>query len=425
MKLQTLAEAERYLEGFLNLERAHAFDYERLGLARIRALLEALGHPEVGLPCVHIAGSTGKGTVALALESLLLAAGQRVGTYTSPHLETWRERFRVGGEPVSESQLDSTLRELLPAAERLRRDPDLRPSFFDVSTALALLLFRELGVDAGVIEVGLGGRLDSTNVIHPRVSVLTSVQLEHTDKLGSTLEKIAFEKAGIMRARVPLVYGPLSSEALAVVMARAVAEDTPLYEVSSEVVEESERGLRLRLADGREIFAPVLGRHQATNLALAVSAAEQFLGRDVEADVLKRLGWLKLPARVERFGDLILDCAHTPDSARALRDTLQAIWPDRRWVLVVSISSDKDAARLLAELAPRTRAAVITLAEPLRSAPPETLAPLARAVGIETVETCDDPSRALARARAWLRPGEALVVTGSVYLAGALRSSLT
>ena len=425
MKIETLAEAEHYLEGFVNLERTRAFDYERLGLARIRALLEALGHPEAGLPCVHIAGSTGKGSVALAVESLLLAAGRRVGTYTSPHLESWRERFRVGGRPVSEFQLVAALRQLLPAAERLRRDPELRPSFFDVSTALALLLFRELGVDAGVIEVGLGGRLDSTNTIQPRVSVLTSIQLEHTDKLGSTLEKIALEKAGILRPRVPLVHGPLPSEALAAVMARAVVEDTPVDEVSPDVIEESERGLRLRLVDGREVFAPILGRHQATNLALAVRAAEHFLDRPTRPEELKRLATLELPARIERFGDVILDCAHTPGSARALREAVDVIWPGRRWVLVVSISSDKDAAGLLEELAPRTRAVVITLAEPLRSAPPETLAPLAGSAGIETVETCDDPRQALERARAWRRPDEALVVTGSVYLAGALRSSLT
>ncbi len=425
MKIETLADAERYLEGFLNLERTREFDYERLGLSRIRALLDALGHPETGLPCLHIAGSKGKGSVALAAESLLLAAGQRVGTYTSPHLESWRERFRVGGRPVAASQLVAALRQLQPAAERLRRDEDLRPSFFDLSTALALLLFREIGVDGAVIEVGLGGRLDSTNVVQSRVSVLTSVQLEHTDKLGPTLEKIAFEKAGILRARVPLVHAPLPPDALAVVMARAVAEDTPLEEVSPADVELDERGLRLRLADGREVFAPLLGRHQATNLALAIRAAEHFLGRSVVPDELKRLGSLRLPARIERFGEIILDCSHTPDSARALREALQAIWPGRPWVLVVSISQDKDAARVLEELAPPARAALITFAEPLRSAPPETLAPLARAAGIETVATCSDPRQALERARAWLRPGEMLVLTGSIYLAGALRPCLT
>lgn len=425
MELQTLTDAEHYLEGFLNLERTRGFDYERLGLSRIRALLEAVGHPEEGLPCVHIAGSKGKGSVALAVESLLLGAGLRIGTYTSPHLETWQERFRIGGAPVAESQLVAALRRLQAAAERQRADPDLRPSFFDVSTALALLLFREAGVDAAVVEVGLGGRLDSTNVVESRVSVLTSVQLEHTDKLGSTLEKIAREKAGILRSGVPLVYAPLAHEAMAAVMARAVAENTPLDEVSPAHSELSERGLRLRLSDKREVFAPVLGRCQATNLALAIRAVEQFLGRSLLSHELKSLEGLRLPARIERFGQVVLDSAHTPDSARELRETLQVIWPERSWVLVVSISRDKDAAQVIEELAPPTRAAVITRAEPLRSESPEALAALARAAGIEQVVVRSDPKRALAWAREQLCPGEALVLTGSVYLAGALRSSLT
>lgn len=425
MEIQTLTDAERYLEGFLNLERTRDFDYERLGLARIRALLDALGRPQEGLACVHIAGSKGKGSVALAAESLLLAAGQRVGTYTSPHLESWRERFRVDGAPVAEDRLVAVLRALQPVAERLRRDPDLRPSFFDVSTALALLVFRDAGVDAGVVEVGLGGRLDSTNVIQPRVSVLTSVQLEHTDKLGSTLEQIALEKAGILRPGVPLVHGPLPPEALAAVMARAIAENTPVEEVCAGKVELSEQGLQMRLGNGQEVSASVFGAHQATNLALAARAVEYFLGRSLGSDELKQLGSLRLPARIERFGDVILDCSHSPDSARALRETLLAIWPERAWVLVVSISRDKDAAGVLHELAPPTRAALITCAEPLRSEDPEALAPLAWAAGIEQVETCSQPGEALKQARRWLAPGELLVLTGSVYLAGAVRASLT
>ena len=425
MELRTLADAERYLEEFLNLERTQTFDYERLGLARITALLDALGHPERGLPCVHIAGSKGKGSVALMLECLLRAGGQSVGTYTSPHLESWCERFRIGGVPIEGKRLAATLQALQPALERLRQDPLLCPSFFDVCTALALQLFRDCAVDVGVIEVGLGGRLDSTNVVEPRVSVLTSVQLEHTDKLGSTLEQIALEKAGILRAQVPLLHGVLAPEALAAVMARAVAENTVLEEVRLAHVELEETGLWLGLVDGRVIRAPLCGRHQAANLALAIRAAECFLERSLTAGELARLESLRLPARIERFGDVILDCAHSPDSARALREALQALWPERPWQLVVSISRDKDAAGILYELASPTRAAVISRAEPLRSQNPDALVPLARAAGIETVETCADPAEALKRAREALQPGELLVVTGSVYLAGAVRPLLT
>ena len=424
MELRTLADAERYLNGLINLERTREFNYERLGLGRIRALLDLVGRPEEGLPCVHIAGSKGKGSVALAVETILIAAGQRVGTYTSPHLESWRERFRIAAQPVAEEQLLSTLRELRPAVERLRQDPQLRPSFFDVSTALGLLLFKTADVDAGVIEVGLGGRLDSTNVVQPRASVLTTVQLEHTDKLGTTLEEIAFEKAGILRAGVPLVCGVLSPGAAGTVVARAVAADTPLEEVRARDVAQSEKGIRLCLPDGRELTSPVLGRHQADNLALAVRAAECFLGRGLSSGELRSLETLRLPARIERFGNVILDCAHTPDSARALRETLQEIWPERAWVLVVCISRDKDVASILSELAPPTRTAIITRAERMRSADPESLVPWARAAGIQQLDVCSDPHSAVKQARGLLGAEDMLVLTGSIYFAGEIRPHL-
>jgi dihydrofolate synthase/folylpolyglutamate synthase len=424
VRLETLNDAERYLEGLINLERVRHFDYEKLGLARIRALLEAIGHPERGLPCVHIAGSKGKGSVALMTEALLVAAGRRVGTFTSPHLRSWVERFRIDAEPVAPGQLVSTLRTLVPAVERLRADAELRPSFFDVSTALALALFRELRVDAAVVEVGLGGRLDSTNVVEPRVSLLTAVQLEHTDKLGTTLEAIAGEKAGIARPGVPFLHGPLPADALAALFARAVAEDVPLEEVEAAEVRLIPAGTLLRVEPHARVRVQALGAHQATNAALAIRASESFLERRLRPAELTALERVRLPARIEPIGDTILDCAHTPDSARALRHTLATLWPERRWVLVVSISRDKDAAGILSELAPQAHACVLTHAEGVRSLAPESLVPLAWAAGIEQVEAVRDPHRALARARARRQPTDLLVVSGSLYLAGRLRPAL-
>lgn len=424
LDLRTLIDAERYLEGFLNRERSSAFDYEELGLSRIRALLEPIGRPEQGLASVHIAGSKGKGSTALATEALLRAAGLRVGTYTSPHLRSWRERFRVDGEPLSEVALVETLRVIRPVADRLRQDGRLCPSFFDVSTALAFEVFRRAGVDAAVIEVGLGGRLDSTNVTDSKVSVLTTVQLEHTDKLGTSLEAIAREKAGILRDGVPLVYGSLQPEALAAVLARAVAEDVLLEEVLPLDVRLGEKGLSFQLADGRRIASQVLGVHQATNLALAVRAAERFLERPLSERELAALRTLQLPARIERFGDIILDSAHTPDSARALRETLTTLWPQRSWVLGIGISSDKDASGILSELAPSARACVVSRADPLRSLEPGQLARLARDMGIAHVERCETPREAIRLGRKLCRPTELLVLTGSIYFAGALRSEL-
>jgi dihydrofolate synthase/folylpolyglutamate synthase len=429
VELRTLADVERYLNGFLNLERTRVFDYEKLGLVRIRTLLEAEDSPQTRLSCIHVAGSKGKGSMALAAECLLLAAGRRVGTYSSPHLESWRERFRIDGEPVAESALVETLRRMVPAIERQRRDPDLRPSFFDVSTALAFVLFRDLGVNAAVVEVGLGGRLDSTNVVVPRVCVITSLELEHTDKLGDTLEAIALEKAGILKSRVPLLHGPLPGEAMAAVAARAIAEDSPLDEVRPARVEIGEAGLEVRIADGRTLRAPVLGAHQATNLALAVRAVETFLERPLQTSELAALERLELPARQERIRlrqgcDAIVDSAHTPESARALRSSLESVWPDRGRVLMLSISKDKDAAGVLQQLAPSARLAVVARAEPTRSLDPEHLAMLAWASGLEQVEERETPAAALETALAALRPGELLVVAGSFYFAGAVRSLL-
>jgi dihydrofolate synthase/folylpolyglutamate synthase len=424
MLIRTLADAERYLDGFINRERQASFDYEKLGLERVRSLLGALGNPQAGFPCVHVTGSKGKGSVALACEALLRAAGRRVGTYTSPHLATWRERFRIDGAPVGEAELIATLSELQPVLERQSADPVLCPSFFDVTTALAFELFRRAGADAGSIEVGLGGRLDSTNLVESRVSVLTTIELEHTDKLGDTTEAIAREKAGIMRKGVPFLHGPLDPGAWSAVLARSVAEDTPLEELRAHDVRESAHGVSFRLADGREVSSGVLGEHQALNLSLAVRACEVFLGRALDAPEFAALGPLRLPARLERIGNTLLDAAHTRESARVLRRVTGQLWPDRSCVLALSLSRDKDAEGVLAELAPAARACVITRAEAVRGRPPEELARLVREAGVAQVECRDDPLQAVARARELCRPDEPLVVAGSFYFAGAVRQAL-
>jgi dihydrofolate synthase/folylpolyglutamate synthase len=424
MRIRTLQDAERYLDGFINRERQATFDYEKLGLERVRAVLDAIGNPHATLPCVHVTGSKGKGSCALASEALLRAAGLSVGTYSSPHLESWRERFRVDGEPVAEGVLVETLGEILPALERLRADPERRPSFFDVTTALGFELFRRAGVEAGVIEVGIGGRLDSTNVVSSRATVLTNIELEHTDKLGDTTEAIAREKAGIMRKGVPFLHGPVDAGAYGAVLASSVACDAPLEEVRAQDVVATSGGVRFRLEDGRSVSSGVLGAHQAGNLALAVRASETFLGRALGQAELAALGPLCLPARAERIGDALLDSAHTPASARALRQVTEALWPGRGFVLALALSSDKDAPGLLAELAGPARACVIARADPVRAWPGEALCALARAAGIGSVEVEDDPVAAVARARALRRPDEGLVVAGSFYFAGAVRRAL-
>ena len=209
-ELETLADASAYLDGLINRERRLQFSYARLDLKPVRALLDRLGRPEESLSVIHVAGSKGKGSTCLFAEAILLALGECVGSFTSPHLESWAERFRIDAEPVDEDRLVSAVRIVRPIVEELRSGPpETLPSFFDATTAVAFLLFAEASVDRALIEVGLGGRLDSTNVVHPAVTCITSIELEHTDRLGETEAEIAGEKAGILKADRPVVLGSL------------------------------------------------------------------------------------------------------------------------------------------------------------------------------------------------------------------------
>jgi dihydrofolate synthase/folylpolyglutamate synthase len=212
-----LAEAEAWLEGLINLERSPAeLRRARLSLAPVQSLLARIAEPQRGLHVLHIAGSKGKGSTALLSEALLRAAGLSTGTFTSPHLERWTERFRIDGREVPGDALGAAIGALRPHVDALRSSSE-PPSFFDVTTAAAFQLFAEARVDVAILEVGLGGRLDSTNVVTPAVSCITSIELEHTDKLGDTLAAIAGEKAGIAKRGVPLVTGALPAEAAEVV----------------------------------------------------------------------------------------------------------------------------------------------------------------------------------------------------------------
>ena len=221
-----LAEAEAWLASLINVEKMPDLRRARLSLEPVRRLLREMGNPERELRIFHIAGSKGKGSVALFAEALLRAAGRRTGAFTSPHLVSWVERFRIDGREVSGERLADAVARIRPIAERLREEPDA-PSFFDVTTALALMLFAEAGVDAVLLEVGLGGRLDSTNVVAPEVTCVTSIELEHTDKLGDTLAAIAGEKAGIAKPGVPMLMAPLAPDAARTVEAHCARVGAP------------------------------------------------------------------------------------------------------------------------------------------------------------------------------------------------------
>jgi dihydrofolate synthase/folylpolyglutamate synthase len=430
--------AAAWLEGLLDVEKRPDIPYARLGLDPIRRLLARLGDPQRDLSVIHIAGSKGKGSTALLAESLLRAAGERVGTFTSPHLTRWTERFRIDGEEVPGRDLAAAVRRLRPEVEALREeDPGQAPTFFDATTAAALWLFREAGATRVVLEVGLGGRLDSTNAVTPAVACITTIELEHTDKLGDTLAAIAGEKAGILKPGVPAVAGALPEPARRVVETRARELGAPLAWLGEdfrvEVLAADAGGLRLRLRDGPleiEAQLPVLGEHQAGNAALALACVRRAGTPDpvLATAAAPGLAAVQLPGRVEllsRSPWILIDGAHTAASARALARVIEGL-PRRRLHLVLSVSAGKDLGAILDALLPAADEVTVTRAEPTRSQDPAAIAAaIRRAAPGVALRVVPNPHLALRAAAEALSPDHLLCATGSVYLAGVARRVLS
>jgi dihydrofolate synthase/folylpolyglutamate synthase len=439
-RIRSEDEAGAYLAGLINIEKERRVPYSRFDLEPIRRLVERLGAPHDELSVIHLAGSKGKGSTALFAEALLLAAGERVGTFTSPHLERWSERFRIDGRAVEGDVLAAAVEQAAPHVDAMREeDPRHAPTFFDTTTAVALMLFREAKVDRCVIEVGLGGRLDSTNVVSPAVACITGIEIEHTEQLGDTLAEIAFEKAGILKPGVPAVIGELDDEAAEVVEKRAAEIGAPIarlgHEFEVEVHEEDLEGLSLRLIDGPlcvNARISALGRHQAKNAALALACVNRVVDGEASAQfadaAVRGLAAARLPARIElmdRSPWLVVDSAHTGASAAALAGVLQRI-PARRSHLVLSISAGKDTEAILKNLLPRFDEVTVTRAEPVRSLAPGEVAKLIRGAAPRVaVRVVPNPHLALRAAREKLGPEDLLCVTGSIYLAGIARRILS
>ena len=436
--IRTLSRAAAWLEGLIDRERRRDWSYPRLSLAPVEALLAAVGHPERGPSVIHIAGSKGKGSTALFCETILREAGMRVGTFTSPHLRSWTERFRVDGQDVSEERLVRAVERVRAPVDALRAGSGPVPSFFDATTAVAWLVFADAQVDYAVVEVGLGGRLDSTNAVQPAVTCVTSIELEHTELLGETQAAIAAEKAGILKPGVPAVVGGLKKEALCVVEARARELDAPVSllgrEIELEVEADDLRGSRFRVRDAAlEVRArtPLLGAHPPHNAALAVACVRRVLGAALSPDALagaaqRGIERTRLPGRLEvlaREPWILVDAAHTPASVEALTEVLDRLGGRAR--LVVSISSDKDVEGLLSLLLPRASRLTLTRAEATRSLDPAQIAVMVRKRSSSLpVSVVPDPQQALSAAAEGLRAGDVLCATGSVYLAGIARAVL-
>jgi dihydrofolate synthase/folylpolyglutamate synthase len=413
----------------------------KFGLENITALVRELGNPQDSFASVHIAGTNGKGSVTAMVDAMLRAAGHRCGRYTSPHLVDLRERFLIDGALVTPPELAAAIDRVRAAVESLQRQRalEVHPTFFEVTTAVAFDLFRAAGVEVAVCEVGLGGRLDATNVLRPHATAITSIALDHEQYLGSSIAEIAFEKAGIIKPAVPVVVGRVPAEAQAVIARVATERGAPLVRAgeSASVTRDPDdkSGITVRARTEKRDYGsfslPLSGAHQLDNAAVALRLVELLenagfaVGQRGVIDGLSALRW---PGRLERLTlpdgrEALLDAAHNPAGAVALASYLQQL--DEPRPLVFAAMRDKNADGILRALAPAVSAIVITRATNPRSANPQALAAAARrAAPGRPVEVSGGAADAL---RLAFDRAPRIVVAGSIFLLGdvieALRSS--
>ncbi len=397
----------------------------KLGLDNIRSLLQRLDHPERGYAIVHVGGSNGKGSVSAALARIFQEAGLRVGLYTSPHLHSFTERIQVDGRPIAEGEAAALIDDLR------NRSQGIPATFFEFTTAMALLFFKQRQVDIAVLEVGMGGRLDATNAVLPRVSVITPVCRDHAEHLGPDLAAIAAEKGGIIKAGVPLVIGRQDPAALAVLQRQAEALAAPAFLCGRDFSVRSAEdrfdyvGLDLNLT-GLQPGLP--GKHQQQNMALALAAAELLRRQGVELpeEALRRgVEQVRWPGRLEWWAGerkILLDGAHNEGGATVLADYLRSLTVTGiRWV--VGAKAQKEIGGILAPLLPLVSALYVT--EPPVDTPlaPDEVVRLADQAGVPA-RAYASPAVALAAALADLRPGEIVLVAGSLFLVAAAREFL-
>jgi len=436
----TFDDAIGYLDSFVNFEKRppDAQPARSFGLDRIRALLKELGDPHARLPCLHIAGTKGKGSTAAMVESVLRAAGYRVGLYTSPHLVDLRERVRVDGRMISRDDFARLMERTRPHIERIREEGSRLPpggaarppTYFEILTHLAFMYFDEMKVDAAVLEVGLGGRLDATNVIgSPVACAVTSVGRDHTDILGDTLAAIAGEKAGILKPGSPAIVAPQAPEAMDAIRAAAERVGAPLLLVGQDVeLVDDDETFSVRTPDVtyENLRIPLWGAHQRTNAAVAVGLVEvarkKGFDRVTPQAVREGLASVSWPGRIQRVATsptTVIDGAHNRESVEALLGTLRDRLPGARPVVVFAAAADKDWREMLACLLPDAKALVATSIGTGRAASPEDIAAAGEGK-CGHVEVEADPAAALEQAREIAGKGGLVVATGSLYLVGRL-----
>ncbi|NLZ39236.1 MAG: bifunctional folylpolyglutamate synthase/dihydrofolate synthase [Firmicutes bacterium] len=408
-----------------------------LGLERITKLMEMLGNPQHKFRSIHVAGTNGKGSTSAFLAKILEAEGYRVGLYTSPYIEAFTNRMAINGKDISKDHLVKLVSEVKGAVEELAASPIGQPTEFEVVTALAFTYFAQSAPDWVVVEVGLGGRLDATNVVSPEATIITNIALDHTDRLGNSIAAIAAEKAGIIKPGIPVVTGAQKEEALKVIRQVAEGKQAPMYtldvDFTQQVTALTLDGLRFDYSglqhQLRDLQVKLLGRHQARNASLAIAARELLPMPFNEQAVREGLAQTQWPGRLEVFSReplVLVDGAHNPDGVLALRAALEELLQGRKLRLVLGILGDKAVDEIIGVIVPLATAEVIvTTPNNPRAADPHLLAEMvkrySRNVPVRVIEIIPD---AVAEAVAATKAGEALCVSGSLYTISEAREIL-
>ncbi|MGI6679355.1 MAG: bifunctional folylpolyglutamate synthase/dihydrofolate synthase [Dehalobacterium sp.] len=420
-----------YLEAMEYLKNMTTFGIN-LGLGRIQNLLARLGNPEKKVSFIHVGGTNGKGSTSAMLASILQQSGMRVGLFTSPHIHSYTERIRINGVEIGENDIARLLTELRVHLDQMVQEGLEHPTEFEVSTALALLYFAQKEVELAIMEVGLGGTIDSTNVIMPRISIITNVAMDHMDYLGNTLEEISSVKAGIIKYRRDVITAADNPTVLKVLREKAEKEQAPFWEYGRdfwvEALSRTEEGQSFHCSvQGKsynDLKITLRGDHQLKNAALAVAAAVKLgIEESMIREGLKQASW---PCRLEtvRQNPLVLiDAAHNHHGIKTLVQALKEYWPDKKKVLLLGMLADKEREKVVAEIAPLAEKVVVTKPNNPRAGSWEQLVEFVKAF-VDQVEVVENIGQAVDKALDLTARDEMLVITGSIYMVSEARAHL-
>lgn len=442
--MTTYEQAIEFLYGRINYERVQTGSYSTgdFKLDRVRQLLDRLGNPQQDIPAVHIAGTKGKGTTSAMVASILQAAGYRVGLFTSPHISAFEERIKVNGQMPSREDIVRLVQQVAVATGPMDEMPgQMSPTFFEVTMALGWVWFEAQNVDIVVLEVGLGGRLDATNICSPLVSAITSISRDHTGLLGSTLRQIAEEKAGIIKPFVPVICGAEDETALESIEAICRTQNAPLltlgrdirFEASALSEPSQAKTLWVETPFDRheDLRVPLAGDHQFRNAALAVGIVDSLCQKGwviEETAIQEGLARTQWPLRIEVLGKkpfVILDVAHNWASIKALLETLDREFPAERKILIFAASRDKDVTGMLRQLIPQFDTLIMTqfVGNP-RGMSLGKLSALVHSLSGRMAHAVSSPVQAWNLARRLAGPGDLICGTGSFFIASELREIL-